>query len=107
MLFAILEFGDFALIALLIMIFAGGGAAATAYLRPRDRQRLQRIEHKLDLILTHLGIDYVPLSKATWQQLAEDPAQKIAAIKAYREEHPVGLAEAKQAVEDYAAGRGK
>jgi hypothetical protein len=107
MLFAVLEFWDFALIALLIIIFAGGGAAASAYLRPRDRRRLERIEHKLDLILTHLGIDYVPPIKATWQQLAEDPDRKIEAIKAYREEHPVGLAAAKQAVEDYVAGRGK
>jgi hypothetical protein len=107
MLFAVLEFGDFALIALLIMIFAGGGAAASAYLRPRDRRRLERIEHKLDLILTHLGIEYAPPVKATWQQLADDPGRKIEAIKAYREQHGGGLADAKRAVEEYEAGRGK
>jgi hypothetical protein len=106
MLFAILDFGDFAIIALLILILAGGAAAST-YLRPVDRDHLQRIEHKLDLILTHLGIDYVPPpSKTAWQGLADDPMQKIAAIKAYREQNGAGLAEAKKAVEDYIQGQG-
>jgi hypothetical protein len=103
--FAVLDVGDFAIIALLILVLASGGAAATTYLRPADRKRLQRIEHKLDLILTHLGIDYVPPARAAWQQLADDPTQKIAAIKAYREQHGVGLAEAKKAVEDYIEGK--
>lgn len=108
MLFALaLEFGDYALLALLIVVLTGGGAAATAYLRPADRERLRRIEHKLDLILTHLGIEYVAPARAAWQQLADDPVQKIAAVKAYREEKGVGLAEAKKAVEDYVEGRGK
>jgi hypothetical protein len=107
MLFAVLEFGDFAIIALLILLFAGGGAAASLYLRPADRDRLQRIEHKLDLILTHLGIEYVPPPKAAWQELADDPARKIEAIKVYREQTGVGLAEAKKAVEEYIEGRSK
>jgi hypothetical protein len=43
----------------------------------------------------------------TWQQLAADPAQKLAAIKAYREEHGCGMGEAKKAVEAFiAASRG-
>lgn len=107
MLFAVLEFSDFAVIALLILGFAGGGAAAAAYLRPADRDRLRRIEHKLDLILTHLGIEYVPPPRAAWQELADDPARKIEAIKVYREQHGVGLAEAKKAVEGYIEGRGR
>ncbi|MFO0927506.1 MAG: hypothetical protein U0736_10770 [Gemmataceae bacterium] len=37
-------------------------------------------------------------------RLARDPRQKIAAIKLYRERTGVGLAEAKQAVEAFAAG---
>jgi hypothetical protein len=107
MLFAVLDFGDFAIIALLILLFAGGGAAASAYLRPADRDRMQRIEHKLDLILTLLDIDYVPPPKTAWQELADDPTRKIAAIKAYREQHGVGLVEAKKAVEDYIEGRSR
>jgi ribosomal protein L7/L12 len=106
MLFAVLEFGDYAIIAV-ILLLAGGGAAASAYLRPADRERRQRIEHKLDLILTHLGIEYVPPPKAVWQELADDPARKIEAIKVYREQTGVGLAAAKKAVEDYIEGRSK
>jgi hypothetical protein len=100
MLLAVLEFGDFAIIALIVVILTGGAAAST-YVRSADPERLRRIEHKLDLILTHLGLDYTPPPKAAWQELATDPARKIAAIKAYREQHGVGLAEAKRAVEEY------
>lgn len=99
---AVLEFSDFLIILGIVAVFSAGGAAAKVYLRPADRDRLERIEHKLDLILTHLGLDYNPPPKnAKWQELAADPAGKIAAIKAYRDEYGVGLAEAKRAVEEY------
>jgi hypothetical protein len=104
MLFAVLEFSDFAIIAFLIVVLAGGRAAASAYLRPASENRLRQIEHGLDLILTHLGIDYVPPSKPEWQELA-DAGQKILAIKAYREKHSMGLAEAKKVIEDYIEGK--
>jgi hypothetical protein len=81
MLFAILEFTDFGIILLIVALFSGG-AAASVYLRPADRNRLERVEHKLDLILTHLGLDYTPPPKAQWQELAADPSRKISAIKA-------------------------
>jgi hypothetical protein len=74
--------------------------------RGAERDRLRRVEHKLDLILTHLGIAYLP-PKEGWQVLAEDPARKIAAIKEYREQYGVGMAEAKKAVEDYIEGQSK
>jgi hypothetical protein len=90
---------------ILIVLLTGGGAKILGALRPADQDRLRRIEHKLGLILTHLGIDYVPPPKSAWQELADDPGQKIAAIKAYREQHSVGLAEAKKAVEDYIQGK--
>jgi hypothetical protein len=105
MLFAVLEPSDFAIIAVLILLLGGGSAAAAARLWPADRDRIARVEHKLDLILTHLAIDYQPPPKAAWQALADDPFHKIAAIKAYREQHGVGLAEAKRAVEEYIDGR--
>jgi hypothetical protein len=100
MIFAVLELSDFAVILLIVAVFSGG-AAATAYARPPASDRLERVEHKLDLILTHLGLDYTPPPKAPWQELAADPSRKIAAIKAYREQHGAGLAEAKRAVEEY------
>ncbi len=105
MLFAVLELSDFAIIGLLILVLAGGRAAVSAYRPSTNIARLERLEHKLDLILTHLGINYVPPPKTAWQELADDPARKIAAIKAYREQHGVGLAEAKKAVEDYIEGK--
>ena len=98
---AVLGFSDIAIILVIVAVFSAGGAAGKVYLRPRERQRLERIEHKLDLILTHLGLDYNPPPQAKWQELAADPTRKISAIKAYREERGVGLAEAKRAVEEH------
>jgi hypothetical protein len=105
MLFAVLEFVDFAIIAFLILAFAGSRAAASAYLRPAGGGQLKRMEHKLDLILTHFGIEYVPPPKSAWQELA-DAGQKISAIKAYRTQHGAGLLDAKNAVEEYMHGEG-
>ena len=71
-----------------------------------DRAQLARLERKVDLILQNLGITYVetappcPLSPEV-QELARDPAQKIAAIKLHREQTGVGLKEAKDAVESF------
>jgi ribosomal protein L7/L12 len=71
-----------------------------------EAARLRRIEAKLDLIISHLGLKY--------EESTEFPAEarkrveagdKIGAIKAYRMATQAGLAEAKQAVEVYMAGR--
>jgi hypothetical protein len=105
MLFAILELFDFGIIMFIVAVFSGG-AAASVYRRPIHTGRLERSEHKLDLILTHLGVDYVPPPKTAWQELATDPSRKIAAIKAYREETGASLMDAKAAVEAYMDGRG-
>jgi ribosomal protein L7/L12 len=106
MLFAVLEFTDFAVIAAIVAVLAGGTAAARSYFRPTDRDRLARVEQKLDLLLIHAGLDYTPPAKSAWQALADEgPARKIAAIKAYREETGAGLADAKRAVEAYVDGR--
>jgi len=40
-------------------------------------------------------------SKPSWESLARDPSQKVAAIKAYRDEKSCGLSEAKSAVESF------
>ena len=107
--FATLEFIDFAVIAAIAAIVpavAGRRDHPLPTFDPRIVIGLQRIEHKLDLIMKHLGLDDTPPPKAIWQELADDAAQKIAAIKAYREQHGVGLAEAKRAVEAYITGSG-
>ncbi len=107
MLFAVLELTDFAIIAVIVAVLAGGtAAAARASFGPANRDRLARVEQKLDLLLTHAGLDYTPAPKTAWQALADEgPARKIAAIKAYREETGAGLADAKRAVEEYIEGR--
>ena len=105
MLFGDLSFFDFAIITLLIIVFAGGTAAARGYLNPAERKRFHRIERKLDLLLQHNNLHYEEDKAPTWQELADDPARKIGAIAAYREEHGVGLAEAKEAVEEYIRGK--
>ena len=72
---------------------------------------LRRLEAKLDLILKHLGLEYIDpattggLSEEV-KALADDPARKTAAIKLLREQTGLGLREAKYAVEAYMAGRG-
>jgi ribosomal protein L7/L12 len=52
------------------------------------------------LVEEHLGV------RPWWQDLADDPSQKIGAIAAYREEHGVDLADATRAVEEYIKARG-
>jgi ribosomal protein L7/L12 len=107
MLFALLELTDFAIIFIgIIVVLAVREAAARASFGPANRDRLARVEQKLDLLLTHAGLDYTPAPKAAWQALADEgPARKIAAIKAYRDETGAGLVEAKRAVEEYIEGR--
>jgi hypothetical protein len=108
--FAMLEPLDFAIIAVIVIAFAGGSALFSLS-KAADSRQLQRIEGKLNLIIKHLGLEYtdsailLPLSDEV-KALANDPRQKIQAIKAYREQTGVGLKEAKDAVEAYIAGHG-
>ena len=91
-LLAILESSDYAIIAGIVIVFAGSASFAA-----RQRLDLRRLEQKLDLLLKHHGI-VVP---SEFEMMVKDPNQKIAAIKLYREEHPgAGLAEAKAKVEE-------
>jgi ribosomal protein L7/L12 len=93
----VLGFTDFAIIAGLIIVFAG----AAAY-RTRKSADSRRIERKLDALLKHQGISapQAGLSEEV-QRLARDPAQKIAALKLHREQTGLGLAEAKEDIEDF------
>lgn len=107
--FAALDFSDFSVIALLVILFAGGGAACTSLLAT-DAGRLARLERKLDAVMRHLDIAYVDpagpegLSEEV-RRLADDPGRKIQAIKLHREQTGIGLKEAKDAVEAYMGGR--
>lgn len=61
------------------------------------------IERNVGRIALHLGIDIAKPAEMSdrVKELARDPARKIEAIKALREETGAGLAEAKAAVEHY------
>jgi ribosomal protein L7/L12 len=105
MVFAVLKFTDFAIIAGIFAVLAGAATAARGRFGPVNRDRLERIEQKLDLLLTHAGLTFTSAPKSAWQSLADGgPAQKIAAIKAYQEQTGADLAEAKRAVEEYLQG---
>ena len=109
--FAVLEFSDYAIIAVIVILFAGGTAAYASF-RSTDAARLARLERKIDAILRHLKIEYVdPASpeglSVEFQELANDPAKKIQAIKLHREQTGLGLKEAKDAVEAYTCRRSR
>jgi hypothetical protein len=73
------------------------GSSWTAVVR-NNRQRLGRLERKVDLILTHLGLDPNQGVNLEVRELMK-AGQKIQAIKLYREQTGVGLKEAKDYVE--------
>jgi len=110
-LLAVLEFSDYAVIAGIVAVVAGGAAYTTR----RDinllclERQVRDLQRKLDALLTHQGVELLPSPSGLSPEvelLARDPNQKIAAIKLYREENPgVGLAEAKLKIEEFYKGR--
>jgi hypothetical protein len=88
------------------MWFAGIAAAVTlvciAIVLAQIQRRLAGADRKLDALLRHLNIAAPGLGLSDRvRALARDPAKKIEAIKAHREETGAELAEARQVVEDY------
>jgi ribosomal protein L7/L12 len=84
----------------LLILLSANGASLFSQMR-----RIQEIERKLNLVLTHFGIDpNVQVAPSTHViGLAVDPKQRIAAIKAYREQTGAGLKEAVAVVDKIAA----
>lgn len=77
---------------------AVGARVQSSLQRWQDTARLQRIERKLDRISAHLGLpEDTTIPEAIRAELLA--GNKINAIKLYREQHGVGLKEAKDAVE--------
>jgi len=66
------------------------------------RARVLELEGKMDFLYKHLGITYRKETSEADQKVADvlRNGNIIEAIKIYREIHNVGLAEAKQAVEE-------
>jgi len=69
----------------------------------RLRARVRELEDRLTFVYQHLGIEYQGPPNVS-RELIEfiKSGLKIQAIKLYREMHNVGLAEAKDAVEEIA-----
>jgi hypothetical protein len=71
----------------LLFLLSANGAYIFSHMR-----RIQEVERKLNLVLTHLGIDpnaqVAPSSHV--MNLAKDPRKRIEAIKAYREQTGAG-----------------
>ncbi len=85
----------FWLVVALLLCVLGSTFSGT---RRNDDWRLTRLERKIDLILTHLGID--PKQGVDAEIAAQMKAgNKIHAIRLYREKSGVGLKEAKDYVE--------
>ena len=85
---------------LLFALLLAGNGFALSHMR-----RIQELERKLNLVLTHLGIDpsarIAPSSYVI--DLAKDPRQRIEAIKAYRAQTGAGLREAVAVIDEIAA----
>jgi hypothetical protein len=77
-------------------------AAIILRLAPRDdRRRLSRLEGKLDALLKHQGIRFNPFADVPpGVREALSRGKKIEAIKEYRAATGVGLAEAKEFMEE-------
>lgn len=97
-----LEFFDFLMIGVLIVVLSGGTAVASRRFAgsAAAEERLRRIEDKLNVLLTHAGIDYVPRAKERWQRLADENSREDA-VREYSEAHSVETEEAEQVVEQY------
>ncbi len=72
---------------------------------PQNAALLHRIEQKIDQIMRHLGIPFEEPELDSEVIRLADAGQKIMAIKRYREVTGAGLKDAKDAVENYMAGR--
>ena len=104
MFLAVLEFFDFLMIGVLIVLFSGGTAIASrrSASSAAAGERLSRIEDKLNLLLEEKGIYYVPSARERWQRLAE-LSDTEGAAKDYSETYSVSAEEAEEVVAQYLA----
>ena len=83
---------------LVLVLFAG----LRYHLNTIERRTalIARVDAKLDLLLKHAGLTYDPYEKVSASVMeAVKAGRKIEAIKRYRKETNVGLADAKEYVE--------
>ena len=94
-----------------VVILLGAGGLVMLFFAVRaqgpadDTARLATIERKLDAVMTHLGVvETRPEFPDVVRHLEE--GKVIQAVKVYREQTGLGLADAKNAVDEIARQRG-
>jgi ribosomal protein L7/L12 len=81
-----------------IVLAVLGLSMIIAIVQGRDRERLARLERKIDALLAHAGVNVAALVDKEVGELLR-AGKKIEAIRVYREFTGVGLAQAKAHVE--------
>ena len=99
MILAVLEVGAFLILGLIIFVFSSMSRSTGS---ATQKERLRRIEDKLNFLMELLGAEYVPRDKERWQRLA-DNNQPEEAAKDYAEQHSIEEEEATKVVEQYMA----
>jgi ribosomal protein L7/L12 len=87
-----------------VLAFLLSANGAFFFSQMRHMRHMQEVDRKLNLVLTHLGIDpnaqVAPSNHV--MSLAADPRKRIEAIKAYREQTGAGLKEAAAVIDKVA-----
>ena len=96
-----MDFGETALIVVVCLLFANLVVLAlrSSWNQHTLETRLERIERRLDRISEHLGLDADLPAEVKRIRALIRAGNKIGAIKEYREQHGVGLTEAKHAID--------
>jgi len=106
--FGMLQFWDFFWIWIIVLI--AGGTAAYSTFRPSDKDRLRRLEAKVDLLLKSINVNYHPSTSGELSEevmsLADDAETKLLAIHLYQQQTGASFTEARVTIEDYIARRG-
>lgn len=90
-------FGALAVLGLALLYYVVESSATKT--RTELTRRMNRLEDKVDLLLTHAGLEEPPAPRQDEVVALARAGKKIEAIKVYREATGAGLLEAKEAVE--------
>jgi hypothetical protein len=102
---AALGFSDYAIIAWIVLVCAGGAVYTT-----RQRISLRSLERKVDALLKHQGIIIPPIVSEEGQRILNDQATKASArkteaIRLHREQTGLDREDATADVEAFIAGK--
>ncbi|MER3496388.1 MAG: hypothetical protein C4320_06105 [Armatimonadota bacterium] len=95
----VLNITDFALVALVVLIF--NSTASLTRRQRRNVDHIDRIDRKLNALLQHHGIQMASWLSPEVQQLASDRDQKLNASAIHKKQTGVSLEEATSDVEEF------